>query len=179
MSLNPYWLVLWVLSRQTNLCENWVNISTWNCVITTIRKVSSVRIGWSGLAWNCCLYSRTGVGFSFCSSCTILLVEMASSLCRWEEKSRTLRVIFRQSCRVMRCFLVTSSLKCFRASLVPTSPLISAYSRFREDAFMKDKLQYSDHNPFCLYHYCCWSVVWASTGWSSGWMLWYTHTWQV
>ena len=81
-----------------------------------------------------------GVGFSFRSSFTILSVEIASSLCRWEEKSCTLWVLFRQSWRVMKCFLVTSSPNRFWASLVQTSALISAYSRFRKDTFMLGKL---------------------------------------
>lgn len=126
MSLNPYWLVLWVLSRQSIRCENLQHISDWKSVISTRRNVSSGRFGCAGLASNCRLYVRTGDGISFCSSATIRSVDTASSACLWEEKSLTLRVMFTQSCRVIKCFLLASCVNCLLASLVPTSDLMSA-----------------------------------------------------
>lgn len=124
INLYPYSFVLCVESTHPSE-PNSLNKSAWNGVISTNKKLLSLKREYSSLKTPWGLYAMTGLGFSSWSSCTILSTETASFVCLWLVKSRMLRQTLRQSCCVIKCFLETVSSNSFRWCLSPISSLMS------------------------------------------------------
>ena len=118
---NPYGLVLWVESTKTILWLCFWKIDAWNCVITTRRKLSSLRPGYFSSTFPWGLYAMVGLSSSFCNSLQRQSTDTASLLWRC---LTSVRRILHASCLVMKVAHVAMERKLSRFYRFIKGPLI-------------------------------------------------------